>query len=205
MGHVFISYSHKDKKYVEKLEKKLISEGFEVWIDHHIDYGSQWSKEIQRALDTCDAFVVVVSENAYKSKWVQNEVARADRKKKPFFPLLLQGEAWLVIEAFQYVDVKNGALPPEKFYRRLATVTVRKKKTMLVPPVPIREKPVAQKKLKVIKTARREEIKVSPKMIYILIKQFCFAHGYYLWVTFSGSFLRAHTYAKNNCYKNTYP
>ena len=26
MGHIFISYSHKDKEYVEKLEKKLIKE-----------------------------------------------------------------------------------------------------------------------------------------------------------------------------------
>jgi hypothetical protein len=126
MGHIFISYSHKDKKYVEKLEKKLIEEGFDVWIDHRIDYGSQWPKEIQRALDTCDAFVVVVSENAYKSKWVQNEVARADRKGKPFFPLLLEGDAWLAIEAFQYVDVKDGSLPPEKFYKRLEKVSQRK-------------------------------------------------------------------------------
>ena len=39
MGHIFISYSHKDKKYVENLEKKLLDEGFDVWIDHRIDYG----------------------------------------------------------------------------------------------------------------------------------------------------------------------
>ena len=62
MGHIFISYSHNDKDYVEKLEKKLIDEGFDVWVDHRIDYGSQWPKEIQKALDACDAFVVVVSE-----------------------------------------------------------------------------------------------------------------------------------------------
>ena len=44
MGHIFVSYSHKDTAYVEKLEKKLISEGFDVWVDHRIDYGSRWSK-----------------------------------------------------------------------------------------------------------------------------------------------------------------
>ena len=37
MGHIFISYSHKDKTYVEKFEEKLITKGFDVWIDHRID------------------------------------------------------------------------------------------------------------------------------------------------------------------------
>ena len=50
MGHIFISYSHKDTTYVEKLEAKLISEGFDVWVDHRIDYGSRWTKEIEKAI-----------------------------------------------------------------------------------------------------------------------------------------------------------
>ena len=33
MGNIFISYSHKDSKYVNKLEQDLIANGFEVWID----------------------------------------------------------------------------------------------------------------------------------------------------------------------------
>ena len=70
MSHIFISYSHKDKNYVEKLEQKLIEEGFNVWIDHRIDCGSQWPKVIQNALDACDAFIVVVTENAFESEWV---------------------------------------------------------------------------------------------------------------------------------------
>lgn len=127
MSHIFISYSHKDSKYVEKLEQKLIEEGFNVWIDHRIDFGTQWPKEIQKQLDACDAFIVVLTENAYRSKWVQNEVARADRKRKLFFPLLLEGDPWLSVEATQYVDVTDGSLPPEKFYKRLEKATPRKK------------------------------------------------------------------------------
>lgn len=125
MGHIFISYSHKDKDYVEKLEKKLIDEGFDVWIDHRIDYGTQWPKEIQKALDACDAFIVVVSENASESKWAQNEVARADRKKKPFFPVWLDGDLWLSIETTQAADVRNGRLPTKDFYEQLGYVAER--------------------------------------------------------------------------------
>jgi hypothetical protein len=125
MGHIFISYSHKDKKYVYKLQEALQQEGFKVWIDERIGYGTEWPRIIQQHLDECDAFIVVVTENAYESKWVQNEVARADRKGKPFFPLLLEGDPWLTVEATQYVDVRNGSLPNKEFMNRLATVTPR--------------------------------------------------------------------------------
>ena len=127
MGHIFISYSHKDKKYVHKLRAALQAEGFEVWVDDRIDYGTEWPKVIQRRLDECDALVLVVSDNSYDSKWVQNEAARATRKKKPIFPLLLQGEPWLSVEATNYVDVTDGSLPNEKFYQGMSLVSPRKK------------------------------------------------------------------------------
>jgi len=130
MSHIFISYSHKDKKYVHKLQDALQKEGFEVWIDDRIDYGTEWPKVIQNQLDICNAFIVVVSEDAYESEWVQNEVARAKRKGKPFFPLLLQGDPWLSVEATQYVNVTGGLLPPEKFYKRLEKVTPKKRKSI---------------------------------------------------------------------------
>jgi len=85
MGHIFISYSHKDKDYVHKLQEALQNEGFEVWVDDRIDYGTRWPKVIQEQLDSCSAFIVVVSESAFESEWVQNEVARAKRKKNHSF------------------------------------------------------------------------------------------------------------------------
>lgn len=139
MGYIFISYSHKDKAYVHRLQNSLRSEGFDVWIDDRIDYGTEWPKVIQRHLDECDAFIVVVSENAYESKWVQNEVARAGRKKKPFFPLLLDGDPWLSVESTQYVDVTNGSLPDERFYQQLSLVVPRRKvekNPVITTPVP---------------------------------------------------------------------
>ena len=84
MGHIFISYSHNDKEYVHKLQEALLSQGFNVWIDDRIDYGTRWPKVIQDHLDGCDAFIVIVSENSFESEWVQNEVTRAKRIGKPF-------------------------------------------------------------------------------------------------------------------------
>lgn len=122
MGHIFISYSHKDKNYVHKLQKALQNEGFDVWIDDRINYGSTWPKVIQRYLDECDAFIIVMTENAYESEWVHNEATRARRKQKPFFALLLRGDTWLSFEAIQYEDVSGERLPSKKFYDSLARV-----------------------------------------------------------------------------------
>lgn len=120
MGHVFISYSHKDKAYTQQLKEALLKNGFEVWIDEHIDYGDEWPKIIQQHLDGCDAFIVVMSKNSFESDMVQNEVTRAREKKKNIFPLLLSGDAWLIFQAKQYADVRDGSLPTEKFYENLA-------------------------------------------------------------------------------------
>jgi hypothetical protein len=137
MSHIFISYSHKDKKYVEKLEKHLIEEGFNVWIDHRIDYGSQWTETIENAIDACDAYIVIMSNDSKKSPWVQREVIHAEKRRKPFFPLLLNGEAWFSLGNIQYVDVTDRLLPPEKFYKRLEKVTPRKKIIAVVPPTSV--------------------------------------------------------------------
>ena len=123
MGHIFISYSHKDTKYAHKLANALTDMGINVWIDERLDYGSQWPHEIQKQLDTCDAFILVMSPRSFASDWVQSELQRAKRKLKPIFPVLLEGdEPWLSVESTQYYDVRNGELPDSRFYSALKRV-----------------------------------------------------------------------------------
>ena len=126
MSHIFISYSHKDSDYARRLADTLREEGFDVWIDARIDYGSQWPLELQKQLDTCDAFILIMSPRSYASEWVQSELQRARRKLKPIFPLLLEGnEPWLSVESTQYYDVQGEKLPESKFYTDLAHVVTR--------------------------------------------------------------------------------
>lgn len=120
MGHIFISYSHKDSEYAHKLAETLQDWGFEVWVDVRLDYGSQWPQEIQKQLDDCSAFILIMSPRAFSSEWVQSELNRAKRKGKPVFPLLLDGdEPWLSVESTQFIDVRGGKLPNDEFYRDL--------------------------------------------------------------------------------------
>jgi formylglycine-generating enzyme required for sulfatase activity len=143
MGHIFISYSHKDKDYVHRLQDALQTEGFEVWIDDRIHYGSEWPKVVTRNLDISDGVIVVLSNNSYESDMVQNEVTRAREKHKPIFPLLLDGENWLIVQAKQFVDVRDGSLPTQSFYERLVSITPRNKSIPLqkIPPQITKEDP----------------------------------------------------------------
>jgi formylglycine-generating enzyme required for sulfatase activity len=123
MGHVFISYSHKNTKYAHRFADELQEKGIDVWIDERLDYGSTWPQEIQKQLDSCNAFIVIMSSHSFESQWVQNELNRAKRLGKPIYPLLLDGDGpWLSVESTQFADVRDGSFPKEKFYTTLERV-----------------------------------------------------------------------------------
>jgi hypothetical protein len=133
MSHIFISYSHHDRDYATRLAAALEQEGFSVWIDDRIDYGTHWPLVIQEHLDGCHAFVVVMTPRSLQSEWVQNELSRAKSKGKSIFPLLLEGDdTWLSVQATQHVDVRNGQMPPPRFYEGLARVAPRESSSVVV-------------------------------------------------------------------------
>ncbi len=126
MAHVFISYAHIDRVYARKLADHLLASGFDVWIDDRIDFGSNWEQAIFEAVDTCAAFVVVMSPAAYRSQWVQRERLYAEAQAKPPFPLLLDGSVFPFYIAIQYYDVRGGKLPDPTFIEQLAQVVPRR-------------------------------------------------------------------------------
>ncbi|MBI5954682.1 MAG: toll/interleukin-1 receptor domain-containing protein [Chloroflexi bacterium] len=130
MGHIFISYSKKDVGYAEKLINALRREGFNPWFDiEGLEAGTHWQNRLQKQIFTCDAYILLMSRNAFNSKWVPDELVTAKTKNKPIFPLLLDDtELFLGIQTVQVEDVRGGKLPSEVFYQRLATITPRQKK-----------------------------------------------------------------------------
>ncbi len=117
--HVFISYSRRDKDYARQLSDYLSHNGFTVWIDDQIDYGDAWFREIDGAVKSCAAFVLLMSPDAEQSEWVHKEILLAKRYKKPIFPLLLAGDEFPIVIDIQFADVKDGRLPDTDFHRRL--------------------------------------------------------------------------------------
>ena len=130
MGHIFISYSKKDIVYAEKLINRLRREGFNPWVDMDgLSAGTYWQDRLQKQIETCDAYILIMSNNARHSKWVPDELVTAKTNGKPIFPLLLDDtKLFLALQTIQFEDVRGGKFPSEEFYRRLATVTPRRKK-----------------------------------------------------------------------------
>jgi hypothetical protein len=89
---VFLSHSGRDRRFVRKLVGVLRTHGIPVWYSEHSILGAQqWHDEIGAALSRCDWFVLVLSPDAVKSKWVKRELLYAlqeDRYQDRIIPLL---------------------------------------------------------------------------------------------------------------------
>mgnify|MGYP002621474550 FL=1 len=138
VGHVFISYSHKDGAYVDRLTAYLAGAGIEVWTDRGIEFGAEWARTIDQQLRTCAAFVPVMSSNSRQATWVAKEILLALQLKKPILPLLLEGDRFLELLDIQDEDVIGERLPSPAYVNRLQALTGT---APTAPPAPPRSPP----------------------------------------------------------------
>jgi len=73
---LFISYSGKDKRFVERLAHDLKKRCVKVWVDSlEIKVGDSIVAKIQEAFQNNDYLAVVLTPNSVRSNWVQKELA----------------------------------------------------------------------------------------------------------------------------------
>ena len=82
MTDIFISYSHRDHAFVDRLEAALADAGFSVFRDTMLHLGPQWDREIEEALDRAKCVLVVWSKNSVASDEVLNEAFHAQKAGK---------------------------------------------------------------------------------------------------------------------------
>ncbi len=74
---LFISYSHEDSKFVNKLESQLNGNSIRFWRDIHEMKAGRMETQIDRAINQNRTVLLVLSENSLKSDWVEHEVRAA--------------------------------------------------------------------------------------------------------------------------------
>ena len=87
-GHVFVSHSSENRGLAAELAAFLEARGARVWIaPRDVRPGMDYSEELQTAIETCSAFVVLVTDMANKSPYVRAETEMAFSNHKPIFPV----------------------------------------------------------------------------------------------------------------------
>ena len=103
---IFISYSRNNKDFALELANELRASGFNIWFDLlDIPTGSRWDDEIERALEQCEIFMVILTPSSITSDNVKDEIGYAIDSNKRILPILLKdANVPLRLRRFQYVD-----------------------------------------------------------------------------------------------------
>lgn len=87
----FVSYSRRNKAFVQKLVEALEDNGHSVWIDwENIPLTADWMKEIESGIEAANNFIFVISPDSVRSEVCLKEVQHADANNKRFVPLLYE-------------------------------------------------------------------------------------------------------------------
>lgn len=108
---VFLSYAHADHVAMRRVLRRLSDEGFDVWTDRNLEPGTQmWEDQIQGAIESASAIVVLLTPSAKASAWVRKEISYALARGVRILPLLASGTEASAIPLslmnVQYVDIR---------------------------------------------------------------------------------------------------
>jgi O-acetyl-ADP-ribose deacetylase (regulator of RNase III) len=121
--HVFVSYSHKDKLWLKRLQDMLQpllrNSTMSLWSDAHIKAGIQWKTEIDRALGSAKVALLLVSPNFLASDFIaQHELPPLLAKAKTQGTRILWAHVSSCLyqesELSAYQAVHNVAKPLDK-------------------------------------------------------------------------------------------
>jgi len=96
---IFISYSHRDEKWKDRLLGHLrileLEGGCDVWDDRRIGGGAEWRGEIEAAIDRSTIAVLLISSDFLTSNFIgKNEVPdflqRRDKRALHIYPIIIK-------------------------------------------------------------------------------------------------------------------
>jgi len=118
---VFISYSHKDRKWLDDLRVHLSylerEYKFNIWEDSKINVGSDWRQEIYKALESTKVAVLLISANFISSNFINNEelpvlLQAAKEEGAYIFPIIVSYCMFSDIETLSKFQSVNSSSEP---------------------------------------------------------------------------------------------
>jgi len=113
--HIFISYSSRNKQFVDSLRQDLQKAGLNIWIDKEgLTAGTpNWERALREAIRGSYALVLVASPDAYESRYVQGEIEVSKMYSCPIYPVWAIGEIWgdcvpMDMIKMQYADMRES-------------------------------------------------------------------------------------------------
>ena len=107
VGDIFISYSHKDRKFVEKLIRDMRAKHFNVIYDEDVvKIGDNIKETILANIKKADLVIVVISNNALASDFSKQEMRDAIENKKKILPIVIDDNVEIPTELLKirYAD-----------------------------------------------------------------------------------------------------
>lgn len=93
MRNVFISYADADADQARRLVNALRTTNVAGWMDSaDIAAGEAISSEVRDALKRSTAVIVLLSQRALQSEWVQFEIGAAEALNKMIIPVIVSGD-----------------------------------------------------------------------------------------------------------------
>jgi len=93
---IFISYSHQNKDFVDKLALQLVHRNVNVWLDRwELSIGDSIFDKVQDAVDGASALLVIMSKASVSSEWCKRELSAGflrelEERRVVVMPVLLE-------------------------------------------------------------------------------------------------------------------
>ena len=93
---IFISYSHTDAAFVNKLAAHLVKRNAHVWVDSwELNVGDSILGRVQEAIQESSALLIVLSKASVASEWCKKELSAGlmrelDEKRVVVLPVLIE-------------------------------------------------------------------------------------------------------------------
>jgi hypothetical protein len=112
---VFISYSHADAAFVDKLAMQLVQHRTQIWLDRwELKVGDSIVDRVQQAVAGASALIVVLSKASVASEWCKKElnvglIRELEEKRVVVLPVLIEDcEIPLFLRDKKYADFRTN-------------------------------------------------------------------------------------------------